>query len=116
MATPQRRSPRQYPSDKGWWPIIAPERSPLNLRIELRKIAHCAVIRKLRNSALPHEGLIKVDMRLRSACYGLLWVMTVRRDGRAMCLDHIKKNPHGQEIRSAREGMQVHIRYPMSIS
>ena len=43
-------------------------------------------------------------------------MMTVRRDGRAMCLDHIKKNPHGQEIRSAREGMQVHIRYPMSIS
>lgn len=81
MATPQRRSPRQYPSDKGWWPIIAPERSPLNLRIELRKIAHCAVIRKLRNSALPHEGLIKVDMRLRStllvivSAQHLLWIV-----------------------------------------
>lgn len=51
-----------------------------------------------------------------NVCCELLWMAKVRRDGRGMCLDHIKKNPHGQEIRSAREGMQMHIRYPMSIS
>ncbi len=58
----QHSSPLQDTLYKGWWSSVMPEGSSSSCAQNCAKFTYCAVIRKLRNSALSHKVMIRADI------------------------------------------------------